>query len=276
MVTGRPVRDRVIGDRAVAGHAWIVNSDDQPENLHGNRHAYVASTFDVAHDHGLRTALLATKTKFKIYENSYDGSSGAADAVGTDNGRDKIDFYLISETDSPALLTALLGMMKTEPANYAFVHFHDADKAGHAHNWGSPEYNAAVKAVDGYLGAILELVATDPRLRGKTTVIVSADHGGFQSNHFDSANRLNYTIPFYVWGAGVASGKDLYALNAQTRKDPLDGRPDYSAGPQPIRNGDGGNLALSLLGLPAIPDSLIDQGEDLAVSEKKTASQAGQ
>ncbi len=199
----------------------------------------------------------------------------APDTVGADNGRDKIDFYLISEGDSPALLVALVGMMKTEPANYAFVHFHDADQAGHAHNWGSPEYNAAVKAVDGYLGEILDLVTTDPRLRGKTTVIVSADHGGFQSNHFDNANPLNYTIPFYVWGAGVAQGKDLYALNPETRKNPGEGRPDYSAEPQPIRNGDGGNLALSLLGLPAIPDSLIDQGEDLVVSEKKGALQAG-
>ena len=101
MVTGRPVKDRVIGERAVAGHIWTINSDTQPQNLHENRHGYIASTFDVAHDNGLRPALMATKTKFKIYESSYDGSNGAADTVGTDNGRDKIDFYLISEGDSP-------------------------------------------------------------------------------------------------------------------------------------------------------------------------------
>ncbi|HEY1785886.1 MAG TPA: alkaline phosphatase family protein, partial [Pirellulales bacterium] len=35
MVTGRPVRDRSIGNRAFAGHGWTVNNDDQPENLHG-------------------------------------------------------------------------------------------------------------------------------------------------------------------------------------------------------------------------------------------------
>ena len=96
--------------------------------------------------------------------------------------------------------------MKAEPANYSFVHFHDADQAGHAHNWGSDEYNAAVKAVDGYLKTILDLVTTDPRLQGKTTIIISADHGGFQNNHFDNANPLNYTIPFYVWGRAWRGG----------------------------------------------------------------------
>ena len=108
---------------------------------------------------------------------------------------------------------------------------------------------------------------TDPRLRGKTAVIVSADHGGFGNNHVDNANPLNYTIPFYVWGAGVAAGERPVRAECPRRgKIPARGRPDYTDGPQPIRNGDGGNLAMSLLGLPAIPDSLIDEGEDLAVS----------
>jgi Type I phosphodiesterase / nucleotide pyrophosphatase len=270
MLTGRPVQDRTIDGRAVAGHAWTINTDDQPENLHANRHGYVASTFDVAHDHGLRTGLLATKTKFKLYENSFGGPNGEPDKVGEDNGRDKIDFYLISEAQSPAMLDALIAMMKGEPVNYAFVHFHDPDGAGHKHNWGSPEYNEAVKKVDGYLGQLFELITTDPRLKGHTAVILSADHGGFGNNHQDQTNPLDYTIPFFVWGAGIERG-DLYALNPKTRKDPVSGRPDYSESPQPIRNGDGGNLALSLLGLPAIPDSLIDQTEDLGVTQDRPA-----
>ncbi len=267
MVTGRPVKDRTIGDRAVGGHQWTINNDDQPENLHANRHGYVASTFDVVHDHGLRTGLFATKTKFKLYENSYGGPNGEPDKVGADNGRDKIDVFMITEADSPAMLASLVATLKTEPLNYAFVHFHDPDAAGHKHNWGSPEYVAAVKKVDGYLGQLVDLVSTDPTLKGHTTLILSADHGGFKNNHADQTNPLDYTIPFFVWGQGVEPG-DLYGLNAQSRKDPGTGRPDYGESPQPIRNGDGGNLALSLLGLPAIPDSLIDAQEDLAVGPK--------
>jgi predicted AlkP superfamily pyrophosphatase or phosphodiesterase len=157
-----------------------------------------------------------------------------------------------------------LAEMKSNPFNYYFIHFHDADTAGHAKTWGSPEYNAALRAVDGYLGKILDLIAGDDRLTGKTALIISADHGGTGLNHGVNTDPRNYTIPFYAWGAGVAAGKDLYALNTQSRHDPGTDRPDYTAaGPQPIRNGDGGNLALALLGLGPIPDSWINAAQDL-------------
>jgi hypothetical protein len=106
----------------------------------------------------------------------------------------------------------------------------------------------------------------DEKLKGKTAIIISADHGGTDYNHGFSTNPINYTIPFYAWGAGVKHTDDLYALNRDSRSDPETKRPDYSDREhQPIRNGDGGNLALKLLGLGPIPDSLINAKQDLKV-----------
>src|SRR5262249_49844354 len=94
MVTGRPVMDKAGNPKAIAGHNWVVNTDPGDKNIHANRHEYVKSTFDVAHDNGLRTCMFASKSKFVLYDQSYDESRGAPDTTGPDNGRDKIDLYV--------------------------------------------------------------------------------------------------------------------------------------------------------------------------------------
>lgn len=264
MVTGRPVKDKAASPAAIAGHQWVVNTDPRDKTIHGNRHDYVKSTFDVAHDNGLRTAMFASKSKFVLYDQSYDERNGAPDTTGEDNGRDKMDLY-VKDGDSSALMDRFLEEMKANPFQYVFVHYHDCDTAGHSKTWGSPDYLEALKKVDGYLGRMLEFVTSDDRFKGKTAIILSADHGGTGLDHGFNTNPLNFVIPFYVWGAGVTA-QDLYALNSTSRVDPQEGRLDYTEkGRQPIRNGDGGNLALKLLGLPAIPDSVINAAQDLNV-----------
>ena len=62
----------------------------------------------------------------------------------------------------------------------------------------------------------------------------------------------------------MAAGADLYALNAGVRSDPGTGRPTLD-GAQPIRGHEAANLALDLLGLPAVPDSTFNRSQDLRV-----------
>src|SRR5262249_51180954 len=148
------------------------------------------STFDVAHDNGLRTCMFASKSKFKLYDQTYDERNGAPDTTGEDNGRDKIDVF-VHKGNSAEMTDDFIAEMKANPFHYSFLHFHDADSAGHSRTWGSPAYKDAIKAVDGYLGKIFELLTTDERFKGKSAIILSADHGGTGLDHGFSNNPLN-------------------------------------------------------------------------------------
>src|SRR5205823_5965046 len=105
----------------LAGHNWIINTDPKDKTIHSSRHDYVKSTFDVAHDHGLRTAMFPSKSKFVLYDQSYDANNGAPDTIGADNGRDKIDLYY-KDGNSGKLTERLIAEMKFEPFQYTFVH----------------------------------------------------------------------------------------------------------------------------------------------------------
>lgn len=257
MVTGR-------GIQGTAGHNWTLNSDPSSVignslySIQNNKGSYISSVFDAAHDAGLSTGVYASKSKFVLFPQSY----GFPGATGS-----KIDAYLNSS--SAAITTALINRMSTSPLNYAFVHYENPDGAGHGSGWGSTTYYNAIGTVDGYLGQIFNLIDTNTTLNGHTSVILTADHGGSGFDHSDASLALDYTIPFYVWGADVTAG-DLYAMNAATRLDPGTGRPLYSAPVQPIRNGDGANLALELLGSGPISGSTLNAAQDLNVPEPAT------
>jgi hypothetical protein len=273
MLSGRPVLQPA-GQSNTVHHGYTNNGTPDPnDTLHnaGNPAlSYVQSVFDVAHDRGLRTALYASKSKFVIYEQSYDADSGAADPVAPDDGADKIDAYDNRSTGNPANASNLhqqfLTDMVVQRFHYAFVHYRDPDSAGHAAGWGSPTWNAAVAGVDDYLGDLFALVEADPTLDGATAIILTSDHGGSGNGHGAASDPNNYRIPFFVWGAEVVAGADLYVLDPQARADPGMSRPDYDAPVPPIRNGDSGNLALHLLGLPAIEGSTINSSQELRVT----------
>jgi hypothetical protein len=264
MVTGRPV-SQPSGQPNTVHHGYVSNVDPLPGmTLHngGNPNlSYVASVFDVVHDHGLSTAHFASKSKFVLYERSYDAAHGAPDATGADDGTDKIDAY--GNAAAATMHASLLASLAANDWSYVFVHYSNPDDAGHGTGWGSATYRSAVATVDDFLGDLMALAESDPELAGSTLLIVSTDHGGTGFDHGTATNAANFTIPFLVWGDGVEPGADLYALNAGRRLDPGTGRPDYNAPLQPIRNGETGNLALAALGLPPVPGSTIGASQDL-------------
>ena len=266
MVTGRPVA-------GAAGHNWTSNGTPKlGQMLHRNKKQYIRSMFGVAHDHGLRTALFSSKTKFILYDRSYDERNGKPDQIGEDDGKDKIDTYVFEE-DIEKLMPRFLEAMKASPFQLSMLHLRDTDTAGHKSGWdlteGSP-YMKAIVRIDGVLGDLLKLIDSDERLSGKTSIIITADHGGRMETktHLKADSPYNYTIPFMVWGPEVEAGGELYEMNPESRKDPEGENPAFDAeGPAAIRNGDAGNLALMLLGLPAIEGSTINAKQDLKVAK---------
>jgi hypothetical protein len=262
MITGRPV-SQPAGMPAQTQHGYTSNGNPLPTTTLHNFTTpdwYKASTFDVAHDAGYSTALYASKTKFVLFEQSYNAANGAPNA----NGSDKIDTFANPE-NAAVMQSQLLTDIAANHFQYTFIHYADTDDAGHADGWGSASYNAAIARIDGYLGQVFNLVHTDPALAGRTAIVLSADHGGTGTGHGDATLAVDYTIPFYAWGAGVGRG-DLYSINVGARTNPGTSRPSYTDAGQPIRNGDGGNLALDLLGLGAIPGSLINAAQNLRVA----------
>ncbi len=251
------------------GHNWDENVDPPDgATLESNKGTYVAGVFDVAHDYGLRTGEYVGKTKFSLHDTSWNATNGALDGTPPDYGRDKIDIYYYT-ADSLPLVNRLAGNMSTQALHYAFVHFPEPDIIGHGNGWDptpGSAYSDAVKAMDIRLGVIFNLIATNAQLTGRTAIILTTDHGGTGTAHANASVAANYTIPFYVWGPGVAAGASLYTLNPTTRLNPGTSRPNYSAGVQPIRNGEAANLALKLLGLPPVPGSTINSAQDLAWS----------
>jgi hypothetical protein len=259
MVTGRPVL-QVAGQLNTLHHGISTNFPQQGTTIHrdGNDNVpYKSSVFDVVHDAGLGTAFYASKTRMSaIIERSYNATNGAIDTTGADNGRDKIDNFQNSESNSSAEITAYLAAMTATPRHYSFIHIVDPDLIGHPNGWDSEEYEVSVATTDARVKSIFDYITTDPDFAGKTAIVLTADHGGEGPSHLDPEVPGSYTIPMFLWGPGIPAGVDLYTL-VTNRFNPGESRPDHNAAQQPLRNGDTGNLSLALLGLPSIPGSWL-------------------
>ena len=226
------------------GHRWVRNSDfDSTVTLHSNRGEYVSGVFDVTGGAALNAVLFTSKEKFAVFHRSY---------------KDNIDAY-VYDKNTKRLTNRFVDSLRTGNYAYAFLHLRDTDTNGHRFGWRLwwwHPYANAIRKSDRMIGKVLAAIDDDPDLRGRTAVIVTADHAGHGHSH-GPKDRRDYTIPFYVWGAGIPPG-NLYDFAGDARIDPGEEQIGGDADLQPIRNGDAANLALSLLGLDAIPGSTLN------------------
>lgn len=82
-----------------------------------------------------------------------------------------------------------------------FIHFPDADSAGHKSGWGSPEQKEAFKVCDQALGQIVRAI-DKAGITDSSTILITADHGGTGKFHKDDTPD-DRNIPWIAWGKGV-------------------------------------------------------------------------
>lgn len=254
--TGMLTGLRIAEDRG--GHGVTFNADTGT-TVHRTADSYASSIFDVVHDHGGSTALFATKTKFDLFQRTWN-TDGGADKMGRNDGNAKIDRFTV-DSDHARLVGEVTADLRRSPRTFTFVHLSLPDQVGHDHGFMGADYLRAVRQTDAQLGQIMSTIDAEPPLRDHSLLMVTSDHGGAGAGHSKQTDWANYRVPFLVRGPGVGAGRDLYRLNPHLR-DPGSARPHYR-GPQPVRNGDLANLATDALDLPAVPGSQFNHRQGL-------------
>jgi predicted AlkP superfamily pyrophosphatase or phosphodiesterase len=92
--------------------------------------------------------------------------------------------------------------LRSQESGLILLHWPDADRAGHAFGWMSPQYLEAARILDAALGLLMRVVnINDPG----TLLVALSDHGGGGRalRHHNSDHALDRTIPIIFAGGSV-------------------------------------------------------------------------
>jgi len=148
--------------------------------------------FSVAHAHGYSTAAFFSKAKFQPLQRP--GTLDHSQAPGGWFGR----------WSSARTVSDVAEYMGDARPNVLFVHLTDPDAAGHRAGWMTAAYGRAVLAADAAVNRLVD-IAERAYGSGNFSLIVTADHGGHETNHGSNDPR-DVTIPWIAWGRGVKPG----------------------------------------------------------------------
>jgi len=154
------------------------------------------SIFRAASRSGLSTSFVGWDGWTQLYGEWIARAYSPAGAKGT-GAHDRLVFETAAEWFSEGA-----------PPGLTVVYFSETDDAGHSHGGASPQYLAQVGTIDGYVGALLDLMDLS-----QTTVLVTADHGHVDSGGHGGWEREVVLVPLVAAGKGIqASGAGLEAM----------------------------------------------------------------
>jgi arylsulfatase A-like enzyme len=99
----------------------------------------------------------------------------------------------------------------TQRYQLTFVHFGDADAAGHSSGWMSDPYLEAVRRIDRAIQTIIDTLRRSG-VYESTALLFTADHGGHDRNHYTAGKTSRVedrTIPWICVGPNVPKGMTL-------------------------------------------------------------------
>ncbi|MFZ2502903.1 MAG: alkaline phosphatase family protein [Nocardioides sp.] len=238
MLTGLPVSGS-------NGHHVDFN-EDNGSTVQAEAGRSVGSVLNRVHTQIGSTAMFVGKSKFDLLQRSFGPAIDQYTRLG----------------DNDKLTDAVIADLQANRRAFTFVHLSAPDGAGHEFGYMSQPYLDAIAATDARIGRILAAVTADAWMRKHLVVIVTSDHGGLGTSHADETLRVNYRIPFIVWGARVERAR-LYRINPHLA-NPGKSRPGYS-GAQPVRNGMVANLVTDLLDASRVKGSFFNRKRKLTV-----------
>jgi arylsulfatase A-like enzyme len=110
-----------------------------------------------------------------------------------------VDTLVATDGDAPALAGAAISLLRADTSvRMMFIHFPDADFAGHTYGWISPEgthtaaYRAALARVDTAIATLWTEIAASVDA-GHTALIVTADHGGGHGENCNTGEAPTHT-----------------------------------------------------------------------------------
>jgi predicted AlkP superfamily pyrophosphatase or phosphodiesterase len=165
----------------------ITGNDDEAASKQTIR---VPTIFQLAHQRGISTAIVAGKSKFSIYRI-----------------QDSIDHSWIENATSDRVADQVVSLLKQYQPRLMLVHFAEVDWTGHRNGWGTPEQIRAIERVDQALGTVLDTLR-QMDLDSQTTIILTADHGGSAKQHGKDDDRSRF-IPWIIVGPDVRPATDL-------------------------------------------------------------------
>jgi len=166
-----------------------ITSNSWPEN-----YAYkVPTIFDLCKEKGLRTAMVFGWQPFEPIPRP-----------GTVDISDLDPHYL---SDDVAAGTSAARIVRQANPDFFFVHLNQVDADGHAHDWMSDEYVAAIETADIAVGMVIEALR-EVGVFGETVIVVLADHGGHEQCLGEDIPE-DMTIPLVISGPGIQAGRQV-------------------------------------------------------------------